>query len=78
MLRYLPKGTWFDTHLGDIARVSALHARPDEPVEDALQRMTENGLTAIPVMDPESQTFVGAVTNQEIIDLIVSEARGEH
>ena len=77
MLRYLPKGVWSDTRLGDIARVSALHARPDEPVEDALQRMTENGLTVIPVMDPESETFVGAVTSQEIIDLIVSEARGE-
>ena len=77
MLRYLPKGVWSDTRLGDIARVSALHARPDEPVEDALQRMTENGLTVIPVMDPE-KTFVGAVTSQEIIDLIVSEARGEH
>ncbi len=76
MLRYLPKGAWSDTRLGDIARVSALHARPDEPVEDALQRMTENGLTVIPVMDPE-RTFVGAVTSQEIIDLIVSEARGE-
>ncbi len=78
MLRYLPKGAWSDTCLGDISRVSALHARPDEPVEDALQRMTENGLTVIPVMDPESQTFVGAVASQEIIDLIVSEARGEH
>lgn len=77
MLRYLPKGAWSDTRLGDIARVSALHARPDEPVEDALQRMTENGLTVIPVMDPEAKTFVGAVTSQEIIDLIVSEARGE-
>ena len=77
MLRYLPKGAWSDTSLGDIARVSALHARPDEPVEDALQRMTESGLTVIPVMDPE-KTFVGAVTSQEIIDLIVSEARGEH
>ena len=53
-------------------------ARPDEPVEDVLQRMTERSLTAMPVMERESGSFVGMVTSEDILDLIIADARGEH
>lgn len=59
-------------------RRDPLQASPDEPVEDVLQRMTERSLTAMPVMDRESGKFMGAITRQEILDLIVAEARGEY
>ena len=45
-------------------------------MEDALQLMVENSLTAIPVMDRESKAFVGAITSQEILHLITAEIRG--
>ena len=77
MLRYLPKEAWSTTRVGKIVRRDPPQASPDEPVEDVLQRMTERSLTAMPVMDRESGKFLGALTSQEILDLIVAEARGE-
>ena len=50
----------------------------DDLVEDVLQQMTENRLTAIPVMDRDSENLPGMVTSQEILELMVLEARGEH
>ena len=76
MLRYLPRHSWPDTPLGKIARETELNTWPDEHVEDALQRMTENSLTVLPVMERESGGFVGAITSQEILELITAEARG--
>ena len=66
------------TRVSKIVRRDPLQASPDEPVEDVLQRMTERSLTAMPVMDRESGKFMGAITRQEILDLIVAEARGEY
>ena len=77
MLRYLPKDSWSDTRLGRIVRRNPPCARPDEPVEDVLQRMTERSLTVMPIMHRESGKFVGMITSQDILDLIISEARGE-
>ena len=76
ILRYLPKHSWFDTPLGKVARKTELNTWPDEHVEDALQRMTENALTVMPVLEGESGEFVGAITSQEILELITAEARG--
>ena len=78
MLRYLPKESWSDTRLDRILQRDPPVAAPDEPVEDVLQRMTESSLTVMPVVDRESGKFVGAITSQEILDLIIAEARGEH
>jgi len=76
MLRYLPKHSWFDTKLEKIARRTTPNTWPDEHVEDALQRMTENSLTIMPVLERESGEFTGAITSQEILELITAEARG--
>ena len=77
MLRYLPKDSWSTTRVGRIVRRNPPHAWPDEPVEDVLQRMTERSLTVMPVMHRESGEFLGMIASQDILDLIVAEARGE-
>ena len=78
MLRHLPKESWSGTRLDGILKRDPPVALLDEPVEDVLQRMTERSLTVMPVTDRESGKFVGTVTSQEILDLIVAQARGEH
>ena len=78
MLRYLPKASWSTTALGGIVRHRPATAWPDEPVEDVLQRMTERSLTVLPITDRESGKFLGMITRQDILDLMVAEARGEH
>ena len=75
MLRYLPKESWSVTPLSRVLRRETPQARPDEPVEDVLQRMTENSLAALPVIDPESGDFLGRVTSQDILELIAFDAR---
>ena len=39
--------------------------------------MTERSFTVMPVMDRESEKFVGMITSEDILDLIVADARGE-
>ena len=78
MLRYLPKESWATTPLRKLARRSTQHVWPEELVEDALQRMTENSLTVIPVRDRESGKFQGVVTSRQILELITREAIGEY
>ncbi len=75
MLRYLPEDAWPTTRLRDVVRSGTPVARPDEYVEDVLQRMTENHLSAIPVVDSESGKFLGSLTSDDIVDLVVDRGR---
>ncbi len=76
MLRYLPRGQWEHTSLATVLRQNTPHAYSDELVEDALQRMTENSLTVLPVEDRTTGRFVGSISSHEVLGLIVSTARG--
>ena len=76
MLRYLPRQAWPDTRLDKIARSATPQTWPDEPVEDALQRMTESSLTVLPVVERESNAFLGAISSQDILEIITSEPHG--
>ena len=77
MLRYVPKESWSRTHMSKIVRRNPPTAGPDELVEDVLQRMTERSLTVMPVVNRKSGKFLGTVTSQDILQLIIAEARGE-
>ena len=78
LLRYLPKENWADTPLREVARRNSLRAWPDELAEDALQRMTDNSITTLPVLERETEEFLGTVTSAGILELITLEARGRH
>ena len=78
MLRYLPKEAWASTPLGRVVSGQPPLARPDEHIEDVLQRMADNSLTVIPVVERESEKFLGAVSSYDILELMVMESRGEH
>ncbi|MCE2441330.1 MAG: cation:proton antiporter [Candidatus Latescibacteria bacterium] len=70
MLRYLPKEAWDKTRLDAVVRRQTPLAWPDEQVEDVLQRMSESSLSVMPVVERESEKFLGAVTNNDIIQLM--------
>ena len=78
MLLYLPKNSWASTPVGKFMRQDSPCVWLSEPVEDALQKMTENSLSVMPVLDEKSREFLGIITSQEILDLMILEARGEH
>ena len=64
------KGSFNDTPLRSLMRRSPPHANPDEPIQDALERMAETSLTIIPVMDRNTGQFLGMVSSNEILELV--------
>ena len=78
MLRYLPKGSWAETPLDKVMRRDPPLAWPDEHIEDVLQRMSENSVSVMPVVERESEKFLGSVTRSDIVELMVGRATGEH
>ncbi len=77
MLRYLPHSEWEHTTLGRVTRrIETSHAYSDEFVEDVLQRMTENSITVLPVIDSETSDFIGSISSHEVVEMIVLTARG--
>lgn len=78
MFRYLPKEAWVRTPLRDVVRSETPLAWPDENVEDVLRRMSEHSLSVMPVVERGSEKFLGAVTSNDIVELMISETGGAH
>ena len=57
--------------LGTVMRDSTLNAGADEPIHDALERMTRASQTVIPVTDPESGRLLGSVTSADVVHLVL-------
>ena len=64
------RGSFGDTTLRSLMRRGPPHANPDEPIQDALERMAENSMTIIPVMDRNTGQFLGMVSSNEILELV--------
>lgn len=76
MLRYLPRSEWGRTRLDRVLRQNTPNADSDELIEDSLQRMTENSLTILPVEDKDTGEFIGSISSHEVMEMIVSAAKG--
>ncbi len=64
------KGSFGDIPLRSLMRRGPPHSNPDEPIQDALERMAENSLTIIPVTDRNTGQFLGMVSSNEILELV--------
>ena len=76
MLRYLPRGEWDKTPLARVLRRDTPQANSEDFVEDALQRMTENSLTVLPVTDLNTGEFIGSISSHEVLEMVVLSAQG--
>ena len=45
-------------------------------MEDVLQRMTDYSISVLPVIDPETDEFIGSIASSEIVEVIVLTAQG--
>ncbi len=77
MLRYLPHVEWDHTPLSQMLRHETPKALSNDYLEDALQLMTENSLSVLPVVDAETGAFRGSISSHEILEMLVLSARGE-
>ena len=57
-------------------RQNTPHAYLDELVEDALERMTKNSLTVLPVKVRETGEFIGSISSHEVLEMVVLTAQG--
>ena len=57
--------------LGDVLRANTLATFPDEPIHDALEKMTKAPQTVIAVLDRESGRCLGSLTSHDVIDLVL-------
>ena len=69
-LLFWRRGSFGDTPLRALMRRGPPHANPDEPIQDALERMAEHSLTIVPVMDRNTGEFLGMVSSNEILELV--------
>ena len=76
MLRYLPRNEWDTTQLAQTLRHNIPAASTEDFVEDALQTMTENATTILPVTDPETDQFIGSIASQEVLEMVLTDAQG--
>jgi CBS domain-containing protein len=53
--------------IGELARLQSVNAYPDEPLRVVVNRMAENGITRMPVIDGETQRLVGLVTLEDLL-----------
>jgi CBS domain-containing protein len=77
MLRYLPNVEWDHTPLSQMLRQNTPTAYSDDFLEDALQRMTENSLSVLPVVDSDTGAFRGSISSHEILEMLLVSARGQ-
>ena len=59
-----------DAPLRSVMRRGLPYANPDEPIQDALERMAANSITIIPVMDRITGEHIGMVSSNEILELV--------
>jgi CIC family chloride channel protein len=59
--------------LRDVARKNIVSASPDEPLRAAVHRMAENGITRLPVVEAETQRFLGILSLDDLL-----KARSRH
>ena len=76
-LRFVPRGSWETTPLGNVLRLHTPFAWPEEPIDDVLERMSSHSLTVVPVHDRDSGEFLGSVTSHDVLDLVVLMAEVE-
>lgn len=70
-LTTLPMGSWGVTSLREVLRSEPPHAKPDEPIVDVLQQMSRHSLSVIPVLDSDSERFLGTITSHDVVDLVL-------
>jgi chloride channel protein, CIC family len=59
--------------IGDLVRVDAVEAYPDEPLRVVVYRMAEKGCTRVPVVERGTRKFLGLVSLNDLL-----KARSRH
>lgn len=70
-LRKLPNDQWDSTPLEKLVEPHHAVAWPDEPLDDVLERMADNRLAVLPVVDPLTNEVISSITNSDLLTTII-------
>ena len=71
----LPKGQWNDTTLDKLVQTGAPIAAPKEPLDDVLERMADNRVSVLPVVDPDTGKLISSITTADVLGPVVGQKR---
>lgn len=77
MLLKLPRKEWDRTPLGLMMNRDVPYIREDEMVESALDQLTENSLTVLPVHGRTTKEFLGSISSRDVLEVVELSAEGQ-
>ena len=69
-LRFLSKGIRANTPLSKVLRRNVPMAWPNELIDDVMQRMAAHSLSIIPVLERDSERFLGTIASPDVLDMV--------
>ena len=70
-VREVPTDEWDATSPASLLLIQFPMVNPNEPIDDALEKMVERGITTIPVVDELTGDLLGELTATDVYSLLV-------
>ena len=70
-VKEVPTDEWDATSPASLLLVQFPLVNPNEPIDDALEKMVERGITTIPVVDELTGDLLGELTATDVYSLLV-------
>jgi Kef-type K+ transport system membrane component KefB len=71
----LPKDRWSATTLDRLVQPDTPTATLQEPLDDILERMADNRVSILPVVDPETGTLISSITTADVMGPVVGQKK---
>jgi len=71
----LPKDRWSTTTLDKLVQPDTATAIPQEPLDDILERMADNRVSVLPVVDPDTGQLIGSITTADVMGPVVGQKK---
>ena len=75
-VREISTNKWNETSLASLMAPRFPTVHPNEPIDDALEKMVERGLTTVPVVDEHNGELLGELTAKNVYSLLLGGAEG--
>jgi CBS domain-containing protein len=71
----LPKDQWNATTLDKLVQPDTPTAAPREPLDDILERMADNRVSVLPVVDPDTGSLISSITTTDVMSPVVGQKK---
>jgi CBS domain-containing protein len=71
----LPKDRWSTTTLDKLVQPDTATAIPQEPLDDILERMADNRVSVLPVVDPDTGRLISSITTADVMGPVVGQKK---